>query len=97
MKLRKVARSWIHKFAMPSIGNAGAIIPFRLGLAHVEMLENESAEISALDLISLPNYHIYLKLMVDLKLMVEGKVSGCKLNRSTFPSLDASSVTSFMA
>src|SRR5437773_7540374 len=52
------------------LGNVGTIISFRLGLADAEILENEfRPEISALDLISLPNYNIYLKLMI------EGKVS----------------------
>lgn len=52
------------------LGNVGSIISFRLGLADAEMLENElRPEISALDLISLPNYQIYLKLII------EGKVS----------------------
>lgn len=52
------------------LGNVGTIISFRLGLADAEILENEfRPEISALDLISLPNYQIYLKLMI------EGKVS----------------------
>lgn len=52
------------------LGNVGSMISFRLGLADAEILENEfRPEISALDLISLPNYHIYLKLMID------GKVS----------------------
>ena len=48
------------------LGNVGTIISFRLGLGAAEILENEfRPEISALDLISLPNYHIYLKLMID--------------------------------
>ena len=48
----------------------GTIISFRLGLADAEILEDEfKPEISALDLVSLPNYHIYLKLMIG------GKVS----------------------
>jgi hypothetical protein len=48
------------------LGNVGSIISFRLGLADAEMLENEfRPEISALDLISLPNYQIYLKLMIQ--------------------------------
>jgi len=52
------------------LGNVGTIISFRLGLSDAETLENEfRPEISALDLVSLPNYQIYLKLML------EGKVS----------------------
>ena len=39
---------------------------FRLGLADAEILEKEFyPEFSATDLIKLPNYRIYLKLMVD--------------------------------
>jgi len=48
------------------LGNTGTIICFRIGLADAEILMKEfSPEFSALDLIGLPNYQIYLKLMVD--------------------------------
>jgi hypothetical protein len=48
------------------LGNVGTTIAFRLGLADAEVLEREFAPVfSALDLINLPNYHVYLKLMVD--------------------------------
>lgn len=48
------------------LGNVGTIISFRLGAADATILEKEFLpEITALDLISLPNYQIYLKLMVD--------------------------------
>jgi len=48
------------------LGNVGTLVSFRLGLADAEILEKEFApEIQALDLVSLPNYHIYLKLMID--------------------------------
>ena len=48
------------------LGNVGTMIAFRLGLADAEILESEfRPELSAVDLISLPNYHIYLKLMID--------------------------------
>jgi hypothetical protein len=47
------------------LGNVGNIVSFRLGLGDAEILESEfKPEISATDLISLPNYHIYLKLMI---------------------------------
>jgi type IV secretory pathway TraG/TraD family ATPase VirD4 len=48
------------------LGNTGTIISFRLGAedAHVVAKEFEP-ELSALDLTTLPNYHIYVKLMVD--------------------------------
>jgi hypothetical protein len=48
------------------IGNAGTIISFRLGLADAEILGKEFyPEFSMHDLVSLPNYHVYLKLMID--------------------------------
>src|SRR2546427_202711 len=48
------------------LGNVGTMIAFRLGLADAEILEKEFApELGALDLISLPNYHVYLKLMIN--------------------------------
>ena len=48
------------------LGNVGTLVSFRLGLADAEILEKEFApELHALDLVSLPNYHIYLKLMID--------------------------------
>ena len=48
------------------LGNAGTIVAFRLGLADAEILENEfRPELAAMDLIGLPNYHVYTKLMID--------------------------------
>jgi len=48
------------------LGNVGTVISFRLGLVDAAMLENEfQPEISAIDLISLPNCQIYLKLMIQ--------------------------------
>jgi len=48
------------------LGNAGTLISFRLGATDARLLEQEFLpEFSARDLIRLPNYHIYLKLMVD--------------------------------
>ena len=48
------------------LGNVGTLVSFRLGLADAEILEKEFApELHGLDLVSLPNYHIYLKLMID--------------------------------
>jgi hypothetical protein len=52
------------------LGNVGTIITFRLGFADAELLAKEFyPEFTEVDLMSLPNYHIYLKLMV------EGRVS----------------------
>lgn len=48
------------------LGNTGTIITFRLGAADAQELEKEfSPELSALDLTTLPNYQVYLKVMVD--------------------------------
>jgi hypothetical protein len=48
------------------IGNAGTIISFRLGPQDAETIALEFApEFTATDLVNLPNYHIYLKLMID--------------------------------
>jgi hypothetical protein len=48
------------------LGNVGTIISFRLGLADAEILEKEFYPVfSSLNLTRLPNFHIYLKLMVD--------------------------------
>jgi hypothetical protein len=48
------------------LGNTGTIITFRLGAADAQKLSKEFLpELSALDLTTLPNYHIYLKLMVE--------------------------------
>lgn len=47
-------------------GNVGTMIAFRIGAADAEYLETEFApEFMPQDLINLPNYHVYLKLMVD--------------------------------
>lgn len=48
------------------LGNVGTTIAFRLGLPDAEILAKEFApEFSAHDLMTLPNHHLYLKLMVD--------------------------------
>lgn len=48
------------------LGNAGTIVSFRLGLADAELLEKEFyPEFRASDLVNLPNYHIYLRMMID--------------------------------
>jgi hypothetical protein len=48
------------------LGNAGTVIAFRLGAVDAEVMEKEFyPEFTATDLVNLPNYRIYLKLMVD--------------------------------
>jgi DNA helicase HerA-like ATPase len=47
-------------------GNVGTLIAFRVGAADAELLEKEfQLEFTADDLVNLPNYHIYLRLMID--------------------------------
>jgi hypothetical protein len=48
------------------LGNTGTIVSFRLGLTDAEILAGEFYPFfSARDLINLPNYHIYVRLMID--------------------------------
>lgn len=48
------------------LGNVGTIISFRLGLTDAEILAGEFYPFfSARDLINLPNFNIYLRLMID--------------------------------
>jgi len=47
-------------------GNVGTMVIFRVGADDAEFLEKEfEPEFTAQDLVNLPNYHIYLKLMID--------------------------------
>ncbi|MEE8131862.1 MAG: type IV secretion system DNA-binding domain-containing protein [Candidatus Paceibacterota bacterium] len=47
-------------------GNVGTMLAFRVGAADAEFLEKEfEPEFNIQDIINLPNYNIYLKLMVD--------------------------------
>ncbi|MEK7608499.1 MAG: CxxC-x17-CxxC domain-containing protein [Patescibacteria group bacterium] len=47
-------------------GNAGTMIIFRVGAADAEFLESEfEPEFTIQDIVNLPNYHIYLKLLCD--------------------------------
>jgi hypothetical protein len=48
------------------LGNVGTIIAFRIGAQDAEIFEQEfTPEFSAANFTNLPNYHIYLKLMID--------------------------------
>jgi type IV secretory pathway TraG/TraD family ATPase VirD4 len=48
------------------LGNAATVVSFRLGLEDAEVLEREFyPKFKAEDLLNLPNYNIYLKLMID--------------------------------
>ncbi|MCX6740199.1 MAG: type IV secretion system DNA-binding domain-containing protein [Candidatus Parcubacteria bacterium] len=47
-------------------GNVGTIIVFRIGAADAEFLEQEFApNITMEDLVNLPKWHVYMKLMID--------------------------------
>jgi len=47
-------------------GNVGTVVSFRVGIEDAELLAKQFYPIfSQNDLINLPNYHIYLKLMID--------------------------------
>ncbi len=48
------------------LGNVGTIVTFRLGAKDAELLEGEFAEqVNIEDIINLPKYNIYVKLMID--------------------------------
>lgn len=48
------------------LGNAGTLICFRVGAADAEILEKEFVpKFRVGDLVTLPNHHIYLRLMID--------------------------------
>ncbi len=65
-------------------GNAGTIISFRVGAADAEFLEREFEPIFTLnDLVNLPKYHIYLKLMID-------GIAGDAFSATTLPPIDLS-------
>ncbi|MEI8103700.1 MAG: type IV secretion system DNA-binding domain-containing protein [Candidatus Moraniibacteriota bacterium] len=47
-------------------GNAGTIVSFRVGAVDAEFLEKEFEPVFMMnDIVNLPKYHIYLKLMID--------------------------------
>ena len=48
------------------LGNVGTLISFRIGPQDAAVLAKEVAErFTPLDLMGLPNHHIYLRLMID--------------------------------
>jgi CxxC-x17-CxxC domain-containing protein len=65
-------------------GNAGTLISFRVGATDAEFLEKEFEPIFMMnDLVNLPKYHIYLKLMID-------GIAGDAFSAVTFPPADLS-------
>ncbi len=64
------------------LGNVGTLICFRVGATDASFLAREMSPVfSADDLLALPNYHIYVKLMI------EGQVSK-PFSAQTFPSVE---------
>ena len=62
-------------------GNVGTIVTFRIGAEDAEFIEKEfNPEFTAQDLVGLPKYHVYLKLMID-------GVAGRPFSASTLPPL----------
>lgn len=65
-----VAHQYLHQLE-PDVrhailGNTGSIISFRVGAEDAPYLEREFVErFKHIDLMQLPNYHVYLKLMID--------------------------------
>lgn len=65
-----VAHQYLHQLE-PDVrhavlGNAGTIISFRVGAEDAPYLSREFTDVfEEIDLVQLPNYHIYLKLMID--------------------------------
>lgn len=50
------------------LGNVGTIVAFRIGLIDAKILEKEfHPEFNEYDLINLPNFNVYIKLMIDGK------------------------------
>lgn len=63
------------------LGNAGTVVSFRLGARDAALLAREFVPVlREEDLVNLPNYHIYLRLMID------GQVSGAFSGVSSVPS-----------
>lgn len=64
-------------------GNAGTLISFRVGAADAEFLEKELEPVFTMnDLVNLPKYNIYLKLMID-------GIAGDAFSATTLPPIAA--------
>lgn len=65
-------------------GNVGTLISFRVGAVDAEFMEKEFEPAFMMnDLVNLPKYHIYLKLMID-------GVAGDAFSATTLPPIDVS-------
>lgn len=62
----KLGEGYSDKLRDAIFGNIGTIVVFRVGAEDAEFLEKEfSPEFGAQDLVNLPKYNIYLRLMID--------------------------------
>ncbi len=64
--IAQISNSEGSKVSDAVFGNVGTMVIFRVGAEDAQFLEKEfEPEFTAQDLVSLPNYNVYLKLMVD--------------------------------
>lgn len=69
------------------LGNVGTTISFRIGLRDAELMGKEFyPKFSAQDLINLPNFNIYLKLMIDGR--ISKPFSAKTISQNLYRSLD---------
>ncbi len=67
-------------------GNAGTLIAFRVGAMDAEFLEKEFEPVFMMnDVVNLPKYHIYLKLMID-------GIAGDAFSATTLPPIETENV-----
>lgn len=72
------------KVSAAIFGNAGTLITFRVGAVDAEFMEKEFEPIFTMnDLVNLPKYNIYLKLMID-------GIAGDAFSAVTLPPIDVS-------
>ena len=68
-------------------GNAGTIVSFRVGAVDAEFLEKEFEPVFMTnDIVNLPKYHVYLKLMID-------GIAGDAFSATTLPPIEIESTT----
>ena len=67
-------------------GNAGTLVAFRVGATDAEFLEKEFEPVFMMnDVVNLPKYHIYLKLMID-------GIAGDAFSATTLPPIETEGV-----
>jgi hypothetical protein len=67
------------------LGNCGTLVSFRVGATDAEILAKEFYPVfEAIDLVNLPRYSIYLKLMIDGASSMPFSATTCKTNTSNY-------------